>query len=115
MTLQEKRKMLMKEYGTDFMPDDEKGIDFYYRCKKAGLDLINADEYAVLNTLLGYDVGLSASAQINYWLWEHDIETLELGCDNKSKKLIRQAAKERGIKLDFSKWLSKPYETYSYF
>lgn len=115
MTITEKREKLMKYYGTAIMGNDKDCVDFYYRCMLTGMSLIDTDEYATLNTLLGYDIGFDNANEINSELWKQGIETLELGIDEDSKKEIQKAAETRNIKLDFSKWRKEPYNCYSYF
>lgn len=115
MQVEEKRKQIMNYYGTKIMCEEENGVNFYYRCMKLGLSLLDADEYAILNTLLGYDIGLENAQIINGYLWENNIETIELQANDISKKYIEQAVKESGVTIDFTKWRTQPYTVYEYF
>ena len=76
IAIEEKRRKLSEYYGMDTSWDNDSFINFYYRCMKSDLDLLDADEYATLNTLLNYDIGMENALLINSDLWKRDIETL---------------------------------------
>lgn len=109
-----KAEELSNYYGTDFENNDSKCIDFYYRCMKNDMDLIDADEYATLNTLFGYDIGADVAGKISGALWERDIEVLELMDNKDSKLLIEEVSENIGIELDYSKWRTG-HKTYAYY
>ena len=91
-------------------------LEFYY--KKIivdGWDLIDADEMAHLNTIMGYKLKTQTVNALRTDLWEHNIEVLELNRNEKDRKLIEESAERRGIKLDWSKWKGEPFEEYEYF
>lgn len=115
MELEEKRTQIMKHYGTEIMCEDSAGVNLYYRCMVKGMSLLDADEYAALNTLLGYDIGMKNAEIINDNLWKHGIEPLELDGNDISKKYVEKAAEEVRIAVDFSNWRTKPLVVYEYF
>lgn len=116
MSLQEKVEFLNKKTGSSFTESEgEKCINFYYSLISDGWDLIDVDEYAMLNTLLGYDIGKENAAKINRDLWEHNIETLELDTTEEVKDIIRESAVRCEIQLDFTRWRQEPIECYEYY
>lgn len=88
---------------------------FYYRCAEAGLDFADADRYAILNTLFGYDIGMGNAMDIDHWMYEHDEEIYELNADKVSKLTVMLAVTELGLKLDFSRWIKEDYTEYKFF
>lgn len=89
---------------------------FYYRCMKEDMHFADADRYAALNTLFDYDIGIDNAIAINQWMYENDEEIYELLATNKrDKKLIEHAVAERGLNLDFSKWIKEDYKEYKFF
>ena len=95
------------------------GYAFYYNQMFVhDLSLCDADRYANLNTVLGYDVGLTKFRSLDGWLWEHRYDLMELNGSDEDKKMLQRATQERNTKeLDYSKWrnLSNTNYTYSYF
>ena len=89
---------------------------FYKKCMDAGMDVYDADRYAILNTLFGYDIGMEKARAINEMLWNMNIDTFELssGCP-KNKKIIENAVKEVNIEVDFSNWQEGRYKEYSFY
>lgn len=45
----------------------------------------DADRYANLNTILGYDVGKDIFTAIDSYVWEHDYDLLELSGSKEDK------------------------------
>lgn len=107
--------------------DDEKvlsdyGYAFYYNHMfnhkdKDNLDLCDVDRYANLNTILGYDVGITKFRSVDGWLWEHGYDLMELCGSDEDKEWLRRATQERKRKtkeLDFSNWRDFTNCKYSY-
>ena len=95
------------------------GYAFYYnQIFVHSLDLCDADRYANLNTILGYDVGLIKFRSLDNWLWEHGYDLMELNGSDGFKEVLQRATREQNTKeLDYSKWRNLcgcPY-SYSYF
>lgn len=88
---------------------------FYYRCMENGMDYADADRYAILNTLLNYDIGMENAERIDSWMYLHDDEIYELGIDEDSKKRVELAVKELGLDIDFGGWITEDYKTYKFF
>ena len=88
---------------------------FYYRCMKADMDMADADRYAILNTLLNYDIGMENAKAIDGWMYEHDEEIYELNSNQKSKQLVMLAVNELGLDISFNKWIKEDYTEYKFF
>ena len=94
------------------------GYAFYFNQIANGLDLCDADRYANLNTILGYDVGVRKFRALDSWLWNHGFDLMELTGSSEDKTLLREATTKAKIKeLDYSKWrnVGKKRYSYSYF
>lgn len=118
--IMEIRQWRIDEYcayvGYNAKEDDvftEEEIDFYLRCKNAGLHYADADRYAILNTLFGYDIGMENARKIDGWMYENDEEVYEL--TYKDVKLLSVCCKKLGIKLNFEKFRKDEFDTYEYF
>lgn len=88
---------------------------FYYRCMMAGMHMADADRYAILNTLLNYDIGMDNARAVDSWMYEHDEEIYELNNSEDSKLLIMQAVTELKLDVDFSGWIKEDYRYYKFF
>ena len=105
-----------KYIGYDAKEDDAftlEEVDFYLRCKKAGLHYADADRYAILNTLFGYDIGMENAQKIDEWMYFHDYEIYEL--TYKDKDLIERCLNEIGLNLHFNKFRKDNYDEYEFF
>lgn len=95
------------------------GYAFYYNQMFIhNLDLCDADRYANLNTILGYDVGIRKFRSIDQWLWKHNYDLMELNGSDTDKVLLQEATRTSKTKaLDYSKWrnLSNCHYTYSFY
>ncbi len=92
----------------------EKMIDFYLRCRDAGMHMADADRYAILNTMFQYDIGMENANELNEWLYEHEEETYELK-PNKCKELLKYGCEELHINLDFNNFRTEDFSEYSYY
>ena len=82
MTTEEKMKWLNNNVGNDMFEGKEM-CDFYYSViHDKGMALYDADRYAWLNTLFGYDIGLDNALKIINRYHEYDVDVLELGADD---------------------------------
>lgn len=91
------------------------GYAFYYNQMQNDLDVCDADRYANLNTVLGYEVDVETFRTLDCWLWEHEYDLLELVGSEDDKTLLKQATRETGTAgLDYSKWNDLAGEQYTY-
>ena len=102
------------QYSEDYL--DDAGYAFYYRCLyEEYISLLDADDYAVLNTLIGYDIGLSAAMDITGYLWENEIDTKELVNSDEDKELIIKAITDLQLDINLDKWGNNPLDGFVYF
>ena len=118
LTLREMAETINKITGSGMFREEmgKPCLEFYY--KKIivdGWNLIDTDEMAQLNTIMGYNLDMETVSKLRTDLWEHDIEVLELNRNEKDRKLIEESAERCGIELDWSKWKNEPIEVYEYF
>lgn len=80
-----------------------------------GLDVCDADRYANLNTILGYDVGIRKFRSLDDWLWTHAFDLMELNGSDEDKQLLQEATEKTHTKeLDYSKWNNLQSTQYEY-
>ena len=94
--------------------DDNEMLIFYNKCMETNLHLADADRYAILNTLIGVDIGVENAMNISNYLWENDIEVLELPWDKDNKECIKEAIESLNINIDLSNWKSDEFTYYEY-
>lgn len=110
------RKQVCEYLDSDEYEVPDEFYAFYYRCMKAGMHYLDADRYAALNTLFGYDIGMDNAGSIDEWMHNNDEEIFELNPENENdKKLVALAVAEMGLNLNFSKWIKEDYEGYKFF
>lgn len=81
------------------------GYAFYYNQLANGMDVSDADRYANLNTILGYDIGRETFQTIDMWVYEHGYDLLDFIGSDDDKEILQQATKETKMEdLDYSKW-----------
>ena len=91
------------------------GYAFYYNQIQNGLDLCDADRYANLSTVLGYEVDVETFRTLDCWLWENNFDLMELNGSAEDMELLKQATRKSKIAdLDYSKWNSLAGEQYAY-
>ena len=101
------------EYDGDYL--DNEGYAFYYKCiYENGLSPYDADEYATLNTLIGYDIGMENAMKISAYLYERDISILDLNANKEDKKLIQDVIDDLNLSINLSKWKHGKYNAYEY-
>ena len=101
----EKEFWIRKEIG--YLPADETvAIEFYYRAMHDyGMGLTDADDYAWLNTLFGYDIGAENALKIIRWYYEKHDATVQDMVTVKSKTELQNICENQiGVYLDYSKW-----------
>lgn len=93
---------------------DDLAIDFYYMAMHDnGMDWSDADGYALLNTLFGYNIGADHAKGIIKWLYEHDFEITEV--ESGERGMMEEACNELGYHLDFGYWMYEDPEYLRYF
>lgn len=100
-----------------YMNQVEDGLfRFYYYCMKNDIDLCDADRYANLNTVIGYDVGINNFREIDGYLWcEKDYDLMDLTVSEWSKQIVMEAVVANNLDVDFSKWRTEEPKAYIYY
>lgn len=100
-----KREWLVSKIGSkivDQLPNT--GVAFYYMAMHDnGMDLSDADRYAWLNMLFGYDIEVDAARKIIDWYYGKDLDVMELMYT--SIKEVMDVCEELGLHLFFDNWL----------
>ena len=104
MGTQEKAEWIRKEIG--ILPaEDEKAIVHYYAAMHDfGMGLTDADDYAWLNTLLGYNIGPDYAFGIIRYLYETHDTTAQEAINAGSKAMLEEICQALGYKSDVSQW-----------
>lgn len=96
-------------------------MEFYIKNLMESTDSIyDIDCYVHLNTLFGYDIGFNNAMKIDMWLYnpdlnEMDLELCTLEITYKDKKLIEKCCLQCGMNLSFDKWRTEDFDVYEYF
>ena len=91
------------ERGTRFLCPQ--GFAFYYNQNRINkLDLCDADRYAHLNTIMGYDVGIDEFREIDTYVWNYDNDLLEFTGNSYDMAMVEKISEVANLNLDFSKW-----------
>lgn len=70
------------------------------------------DCYAWLNTLFGYDIGMTYAGGISSALYERDLDPMELGA--KDRNMLTEICRELEIDVDFDRWIQENPECMVY-
>ena len=116
MTVTSEMKDLVNQrlgYHGDYLTDE--GYAFYYHCMhKHKLGSFDADEYATLNTLIGYDIGVDAAMRISSYLYERDISVLDLAESEEDKQEVQKAIDACQLNISLDKWSYNKIPYYEY-
>ena len=114
MKTSEMKQWLVDEIG--FVPvDDEDGVEFYYTAMHDhGFGLYDTDDYAWLNTILRYDIGVEAASAIINWCFDNYDTSVQDAFDVNAKEELIAACDEMGLEIDFSHWLEEDPGAYEY-
>lgn len=115
MITQEMKDFVNKRlgYSCDYLTDE--GYAFYYHCMFTNnLSSFDADEYATLNTLIGYDIGVDAAMRISSYLYERDISVLDLTESEEDKQEVRKAIDAYQLNISLDKWINNKIPYYEY-
>lgn len=91
---------------------DKNGYKFYFALIDK-LKLEDADRYAALNTMLGYDVGLDNFIKIKRFLERRYFDLMQITPRDLWK--IKLASLLTKTELDFSNWHKDPIENYEFY
>ena len=100
-------------YHGDYLTNE--GYAFYYHCMhKHKLSSFDADEYATLNTLIGYDIGVDAAMRISSYMYERDISVLDLTESEEDKQEVQKAIDACQLNISLNKWSYNKIPYYEY-
>lgn len=92
---------------------DKAYVEFMYKAMHDHcMDMYDADEYAWLNTLFGYDIGADYARRINSLFYDIGVGIMEL--NHNSLQDVKSVCKELGIKPDLRKWAKEEPEAIRY-
>lgn len=104
MNITEKKQWIESKIGKGLIDGlDDDAYEFYYRAMHdEGFEWTDADRWAWLNTLFGYEIpGDAANDLINcFWDWDDDV--LELKAEDKER--VRMAMTACGWDGTFDSW-----------
>lgn len=115
MTIKEKCLWVESQIGTGIlvgMGDD--CFEFYYNAMHDhGFSFSEADGWAWLNTLFGYDIGPVHSREIINWLYENGQNAMDM--DSQTKGTLQNICEfELGLNLDFKNFATVTPEAIQY-
>ena len=101
------------ERGTRFLCPQ--GFAFYYNQHRINnLDLCDADRYAFLNTIMGYDVGINAFREIDTYVWNYDNDLLEFTGNSYDMAMVEKISEVANLNLDDVDLKMKTEKLYEY-
>ncbi len=104
----EKREYVEKKIGKTMLTGcDDDCYEFMYRAMhEYGMDFNDAERWAWLNTLFGYDIGADNARVIINWLYLNGQDVLEV--EAKQKGTVKAICEdELGLHVNFSKWTDR--------
>lgn len=115
ITLNEKKAFVLGQVGQDVAKDMPN--EFFEHTYRAMTDYemsaYDADKWAWLNTLFGYDIGAERALDIITWYDNNGMDVLEIEADSKGT-LQNIVEMELGFHFDFSAFPDKTPEVISY-
>lgn len=101
--------------GKDICKDmpDEFYVHTYRAMQDYGMSVYDADKWAWLNTLFGYDIGADRALDLITWYDDNGMDVLDLNADD--KETIKNVSEmELGLHFNFSAFPDKTPEAISY-
>lgn len=114
-TAKEKKNYVISQIGKDISKDmpDEFFEHTYRAMKDYGMSVYDADKWAWLNTLFGYDIGADKALGLITWYDDNGMDVLELTSD--SKDTLRNVAEmELGFHFNYTTFAPYTPDAISY-
>lgn len=110
----EKKRLIEEKIGTGILDGvDDDCYRFIFKAMfEYGFSFNDADKWAWLNTLFGYEIEFYKAIRINRWLYENDQDIMEFGA--KDKSTLEMICKELDLKVDFSKFVTEEPKAIKY-
>lgn len=115
MDVKDMQEYIEKKIGAGILSQlSDEGWLFYYKAiHDFKMDVYDADRWAWLNTLFGYDIGHDYAEQIISWLYENGQDVYDLS--HRDKGTIEAICEgELGIHLEYDKFLNFTPDLYEY-
>lgn len=113
--IERKRKWLESANGKDIVAGlDDNAIDFYFdAAQDISFSIYDADKWAWLNTLFGYDIGKENAIEILEWFYANDQDIMCLTAE--SKGTLQMICKsELWLSLSFDSFVTETPDFISY-
>lgn len=109
-----KREWVENEIGWEIlcgMPDEV--FDFYYKAMHDyDVGFYDAERYAWLNTLFGYDIGAEHALGIITWFDDNNGDVFDL--TEKHRLVLLEVCNQLGYHLDFGAWAKEEPKAIAY-
>ncbi len=111
----EMKNHVISQVGGDICKDmpDEFFEHTYRAMKDYGMSVYDADKWAWLNTLFGYDIGADRALGLITWYDDNGMDVLELNADDK-ETLKNVAEMELGFHFNYAAFPDETPEVISY-
>ena len=114
-TTEGKKAYIIEQIGKDICKDmPEEFFEHTYRAMKDyGMSVYDADKWAWLNTLFGYDIGADRALGLITWYDDNGIDVLDLNADDKDT-IKNVAEMELGFHFNYAAFGTDTPEAISY-
>lgn len=109
MTISEMKEIVEKAYSYPGLCTglDDEAVQFYFKAiEPTGNDLWDADAWAWLNTLIGYEISYDDYLEIADW-WANDTSLSVMEVMHYNRKEIEEAIKDKHLNIDMSGWATE--------
>ena len=112
--LQHKKNYVLDQVGANICNDlpDAFFVHTYRAIKEYGMSLYDADKWAWLNTLFGYDIGADHARVLIEWFYKNGMDVMELTAE--SLDTIRHVSEDLGLFFDYSRFAKTTPDMISY-
>lgn len=114
-TIKEKKAYVTSQIGKDISKDmpDKFFEHTYHAMQDYGMSVYDADKWAWLNTLFGYDIGADRAMGLITWYDENGMDVLELNAEDKWN-IQNVAEMELGFHFNYAAFASRTPDAISY-
>lgn len=114
-TAKEKKTYVISQIGKDISKDmPDSFFEHTYRAMwDYGMSVYDADKWAWLNTLFGYDIGADRALDLITWYDDNGMDVLDLSADDK-ESLKNVAEMELGLHFNYAAFPDKTPDAISY-
>ena len=115
LTLEDKKAFVIDEIGQEICTgmDDDFFEHTYRAMKDYDMGVYDADRWAWLNTLFGYDIGADRASRLITWYDDNGLDVLNLTADDKDS-LKNVAEMELGFRFNYRGFATETPDAISY-